>query len=531
MTVTYTQDTAAWCDRCAVPRADCGHVDPNSPGEQHRGQARMAYRLAALYSDRLMHVHGLGWHAWDGARWIEDTGQAQNAVLETLRTALADSLNDPDLRQDVRKCETANGIEGVLRIAAALEPLAARVDQLDADPFLLNCANGTLDLHTLELRPHDPRDRLTRVCVAGYDPEASSQTWDRFLAEVLPDDEVRAYLARFVGMALLGEVRDHVFTIATGTGANGKGVAYGAILNAIGDYGHAAERDLFAQVKSNPNAASPALLGLRGRRLVVVSETEAGARVAPALMKALTGGDRINARPLYGKPVTFEPSHTPLMVTNFLPVLPADDPAVWRRVRVVPFGVVIPPERRDQELPRTLRLEADAILAWAVRGLTDYLEHGLSEPGSVKAATADYETTQDDARRFIAAECVTLPGIGETTTNLHAAYIAWAAAEGVERPLSARQFGEALDRLGHPVRKSNGRRIRDGIAIAADAAEADMPLTSGNAVSGSAGSQGSITSHVRARGEVRDPSDPHVPVALETCPGCGSIDCDGGCFA
>lgn len=513
-------------------------ADPTTGiGEQHRGQARIAYRLAATYPDRLMHVHGIGWFAWDGTRWTEDTGQAQNAVLDVLRAALAESIGDEhgnDLRADVRKCETANGMKGVLSIAAALPGLAATVDQLDADPYLLNCANGTLDLHTLELRPHAPGDRITKACRAAYDPDAAGETWARFLSEVLPDESVRAYFQRFAGLALLGEVREHVFTIATGTGRNGKGVAYGALLHALGDYGHAAERDLFAQVKSNPNAASPALLGLRGRRLVVVSETENHAKVAPALMKALTGGDPINARPLYGKPVTFDPAHTALMVTNFLPKLPADDPAVWSRVRVIPFDVVIPPAKRDTQLGRRLTLEAESVLAWAVAGLADYLAHGLREPAAVQHATANYEAAQDDVRRFIDAACYTGYGVGETVTRLHQAYTAWAAADGVERPLSRREFGDALDRHGHPTRKSGSRRIRDGIALAATDSLEEIAVNRANAGRGTEWTDESLSSSRARDGEVRDPSVRSVPTPPEDpgilCPGCLLPNCAGDCL-
>ena len=41
---------------------------------------------------------------------------------------------------------------------------------LDADPWLLNCANGTLDLHTIALRAHNPADRITKVTHAAYLP-------------------------------------------------------------------------------------------------------------------------------------------------------------------------------------------------------------------------------------------------------------------------------------------------------------------------------------------------------------------------
>ena len=304
------------------------------PARVHSGQARFAYRLAASRAGRLLYVHGIGWHVWGGRRWaLDDRGEATRAVLDELRSALAESLTDKDLRGEVRRCETAAGVAGVLELASALEPFAVTIADLDADPYLLNVANGTLDLRTLTLRGHDPADRLTKVTRAAWHPDVRSGEWEAFLARVLPDADVRGYLQRLAGLALLGKVTEHIFTIATGTGANGKGTAYNAILYALGDYGHVAESDLFMAAKSSPNAATPAQFGLRGRRLVVVSETERDHRLAMALMKNLTGGDPITARPLYGAPVTFAPSHTALMVSNFLPRVAGDDPAAWRRIR------------------------------------------------------------------------------------------------------------------------------------------------------------------------------------------------------
>jgi putative DNA primase/helicase len=117
-------------------------------GEQHRGQPRLAYRLAEGHAGRLMFVHGVGWHVWDGARWAENRGGAERAVLAVLRAALAESAGPPAdkrLRADVQRCESASGIAGVLAVASVLTPFARTVGDLDADPWLLNCANGTLD--------------------------------------------------------------------------------------------------------------------------------------------------------------------------------------------------------------------------------------------------------------------------------------------------------------------------------------------------------------------------------------------------
>lgn len=445
---------------------------PMADGQWHRGQAKFAYLLAKYFPDQLLHVHGVGWMAWDGTRWVEDTGQTKRAVLQLLREGWKKALREKEWEQDVRRCESAAGIAGVLDIAAALEEFSVTVADLDADPYLVNAANGTIDLRTMELRPHDPADRITKATRAAYRPDASAATWEAFLATVLPDESVRAFLQRLAGVALLGSVVEHVFPIATGTGANGKGTTYNALLYALGDYGHVAEPDLFMTAKANPNAATPSKFALRGVRLVVVSETERNQRLAEALMKNLTGGDPVTARPLYGRPVTFDPSHTPLMVTNFLPKVSGDDPATWRRLRVIPFDVVVPEEQRDPHLGERLRLEADAILSWALAGYQEYERIGLAAPEAVKVATEHYQRDSDAIARFIDAECLVNPHMFVTVADIWERWIRWRADDGAEE-LSKKAFGGAMDARGfHAQRGTGGIRIRRGLGLQSDGEEA-----------------------------------------------------------
>jgi putative DNA primase/helicase len=436
----------------------------------HGGQARIAYRLAESNANKLMYVHGIGWYAWDGRRWAgSQRGEPKRAVLAVFRDCLADSLIDKTLRTDVGKCESAAGIAGVLDIAAALEPFAHTVADLDSDPYLLNVRNGTLDLRTCELRAHDPADRITKVTRAGlYDSHTSGTQWQRFLEQALPEVEVRAYFQRVIGLALLGEVRENILPIATGTGGNGKGVAYGAILHALGDYAYAAENDLFTSARRNANAASPALMGLRGRRLVIVAETEREQPLAEALMKLITGGDPITARPLYGNPVSFNPSHTALLVTNNLPRVSGDDPAIWRRVRLIQFNVSFR-DNPDTRLGERLRHDADAILAWALEGWRQYQVGGMGDPAQVTQATTAYQRASDAVTRFLDEECqVDNPQGAATTEALHTRWTVWAPREGVE-PMSARALGLALDKRGYPSTKgAGGVRRRAGLGLKPD---------------------------------------------------------------
>ena len=439
-------------------------------GEQHRGQARMAYRLAAAYGSKLMYVRGIGWHVWDGQRWAEDEkDSAKTAVLDVLRQALAASLDDKELRTDVRKCESSAGVTGVLDLASALPALRASIADLDGDPYLLNCANGTLDLRTRQLRPHDPADRITRVTRGAYDPAADSSAWDQFLSGVLPDTEERAYLQRVIGQAAYGRVREHLFPVLTGSGSNGKGTAYGAITNALGDYATIINPDLL--MTTERGGGGPEMMTLLGARLVIGSETEDGRQLDAALMKRLTGGDELTARRLYQAPVTWTPTHQLVYVTNHLPKVKGNDPAGWRRIRVVPFDVVVTEAQRDQTLPERLELSADAILTWAVQGWFDYEDlGGMNEPDSVRRATDDYQTDSDALKRFIQAECVTGPYAHVPARELYGAWTVWAASDGADA-LNERAFAKELDRLGYQARRTKAGMVRQGLGLRAENAD------------------------------------------------------------
>lgn len=444
-------------------------------GEVHSGQVRMAHRLAHRFSGHLLHVHDVGWHRWDGQRWLfDDVGEAERSVLAVLRDALAESIGgDADLRRDVRKCESARGIHGVLEVAAALEPMVATVRDLDADPYLLNCSNGTVNLRTGRLWPHDPADRITKVAAGSFDPEARGEVWPVFLERVLPDREVREYVQRLAGVGLLGKVIEHVLAILTGTGANGKSTFVSALSAAMGDYAGTAEPDLFMH---RQGAHPTGEMDLRGTRLVAVSESEKGRRLAEATMKRLTGGDMIRARRMRQDFVEFAPSHTPLLITNHLPKVSGDDPAIWRRIRVIPFGVEIPPAERDKRLDERLRGEYDAILAWALAGYKAYDDRGdLAEPASVLGATDEYRNESDAVARFVSEECVTSSAaLKSTTAQLHEAWTVWAHKDGADA-MSQKSFGVALDRLGYPVTaRTTAGRWRTGIALPTALEEPDL---------------------------------------------------------
>ena len=167
---------------------------------------------------------------------------------------------------------------------------------------------------------------------------------------------MRAYLARLLGHTLDGRQVVHILPILYGLGANGKGTLIGsAVLPALGDYADAADPELLTAKTFDAHPTSTA--DLFGLRLAVLHESDHGRRLAEGTVKRLTGGDRIKARRMREDFWHFDPSHTFVMLTNHKPVVGGTDEGIWRRLRNVPFDVVIPPVEWDENLGGKLALE------------------------------------------------------------------------------------------------------------------------------------------------------------------------------
>ena len=173
----------------------------------------------------------------------------------------------------------------------------------------------------------------------------------------------------------------HILPIFWGDGANGKSTLIEAVMRALGDYADAADPDLLTARTFDAHPTGVA--DLFGLRLALLHETDAGRRLAEGTVKRLTGGDRLKARRMREDFWHFDPSHTFVMLTNHKPVVGGTDEGIWRRMRLVPFEVVIPPAERDQELGRQAR-RRDRGRARLARGrLQDWQAGGFAEPQQV----------------------------------------------------------------------------------------------------------------------------------------------------
>ncbi len=447
--------------------ADGADPLPDEPQTEY-GYAK---RLIAVYGDRLRYVpQWKRWLVWDGQRWAHDaSGQAARWAKSIARRVTADALaieGEKESRAAVnlaRRGESSAGVSGALTLAGTEEGIVVSPDELDADPFLLNCTNGVLDLRTGKLGDHDPKLLLTRMTGAAYDPAATGAAFAKFLDRVQPDEGMRSYLARLLGHALEGRQTVHLLPIFHGEGANGKSTMTTVVGSALGDYGGAADPQLLTARTFDAHPTGTA--DLFGMRLAILHESDAGRRLAEGTVKRLTGGDRIKARRMREDFWSFDPTHTFLMLTNHKPVIGGADEGIWRRLRLVPWEVVIPEDERDEELGDKLALELDAVLAWLVAGYQDWHANGLSDPDQVTAATAAYKDESDALGRFLADQTMNHGQV--KSSDLFAAWCRWCGSEG-EEPGTQTAFSNALTDRGYNKVHAETGKFWQGLSLTGD---------------------------------------------------------------
>jgi putative DNA primase/helicase len=334
-------------------------------------------RFTARFKDQFRHSRAWGWLHWNGYKWERNAEVlVMDAARHTARLIFDEARDASQERvKAIGKWAIAtqgrSKLDAMLYLASSEEGIRATPNDFDHDHFVLNCRNGFIDLRTGKFFDNSPARMLSKAVNAIYNPVAECPRWLSFLNRIMAEnDNLIGFLRRAVGYSLTGATVEQCFFLNYGTGANGKSVFLETIRGMLSDYAAAAEFSAFLSTQSE-NVRND-IAALAGARFVSANESGADKRLSESIIKALTGGDTISARFLFKEYFEFKPQFKVWMATNHKPVIKDTDNAIWRRVRLIPFGVTIPEEERDPHLVETLRGEYAGILNWAIRGCLEW---------------------------------------------------------------------------------------------------------------------------------------------------------------
>lgn len=416
------------------------------------------------------------WLMWDGARWRRGSGpevvEAQKRVIRERYNRAVTSMgklrnvDDENAKRKLkaiakvfRWCavsEDAKHVHAGVDMASSMPGILIDHHQLDNQPWLFNCANGVLNLRTGELVPHDSSLLLTQCSPTAYSDKAVAPRWKEFLEEAIVDPDTIAWLKRFVGYCMTGIVKEHVLPVLYGKGRNGKSTFIKTICRVFGDdYAGTAPQHFLAVQRGEQHPTR--IAELYGKRFMADIETEEGVRLDEAMVKRLTGGDELVARRMREDFWRFMPTHKLLLASNNQPEVRNNDPAIWSRLKLVPFNVSFA-GREDFDLDAKLNIEAPGILRWAVEGCLEWQQHGLPESPQIARATEAYRSDQDRIADFIATCCVLEADVKVKTEELTRAYVAWCVSQNI-RPMDGRPFGKALTDRGFQLDSSRKYRL------------------------------------------------------------------------
>ncbi|WP_104817545.1 phage/plasmid primase, P4 family [Kitasatospora sp. MMS16-BH015] len=353
--------------------------------------------IADRVGGQLIYVDGPGWYAWDGRRWANDSNRdavARGMVHDVSSALLTEAIEagNSELIDAGKALRTSRLISAALLEMQAMPGIRRSVADLDTDPFALTFRNGTVDLRTGRLRPHDPGDLITRMVDLDYRQDADCPNWIAFLESSQPGDpEMHTFLQRLAGYAVTGSTREECLAFFYGSGRNGKGVFTETLGKVFAAVTTAQEAEFWEKQRNGRNGSLVAKL--HGARLVLSSEMTA-ARLDEAFVKAFTAADLLTANQKYKPAYDFTPTALLIMSGNDQPTIKGTDEGIWRRFRCVPWDESFV-GREDQGLKGRLLDEAEGIAAWVVRGAAEWHRHGLNEPERVARATDEYREESD----------------------------------------------------------------------------------------------------------------------------------------
>lgn len=436
-----------------------------------------AERFLHLFGDEVRYCPPeKAWYWWDGRRWkIDEMNHVQELALQTA-AAIRDEASIIDDEKQKKalwswaiKSNQSGKLKAMLECSSMRDSCKIAPHNLDANPWLLNLENGTLDLRTQQLAAHHKEDYLSCIAPCAFDVDASAMQFAEFIYKAMGNDaSLMDWLQRLLGYCLSGVTNKQCFGLFQGKSGTGKSTLLNIVHRIMGpDYsGTISSRSLF---KPNDRESQVDLNHVARCRLVTTSESIEGKAFPESFLKAITGGESISMRQMFERTREFNPAYKIILGTNFKPSVRESGDAIWRRMVFVPFEKKIAvPDLNFAE--RICNEERSGILNWLLAGARLALEmDGFTKrPAVIEEAMQEYRSEEDIVGAFIEDYCDEGDDIEIPFKELYAAFRKHREEMGDGKyVMSSKAFALRLDARGifKGVSGHHNDKVRKGVRL------------------------------------------------------------------
>lgn len=254
-------------------------------------------------------------------------------------------------------------------------PSIQRDQDFSPPPHCLNFADGTLDLCSMELRPHNPEDGFLHYINLNYHDvrDASyGHVFETFAQRNSEENSVfRTQILELVMLALLGYNFKH-FYVLLGQSNTGKTEFSRFLVELVG-------RDNVAAISGIHDFANRFTISdIVGKLLCTCLDLPDSPlpSVAIGTVKQLVGDDPIKAEAkykasytAYKKPLLLLCGNHPIRLPNL-----SKEQALLNRMVVIPFGNPVDPAEQQQEMYKLLLNESAYIVSESIKAYRDLME-------------------------------------------------------------------------------------------------------------------------------------------------------------
>lgn len=401
---------------------------------------------------------------------------------ERFKDASKHKKHAENLQKRIQKLRTLARKKIIINLAkSGVDGLGITGQGWDNKPMLLGCKNTCFDLETGDCHPGNPDDYLRLISpIKWVSNDAPRDIWEKYLLQMYSNDqEMVDYIQRLLGYGITGLNTEHVFPIFWGSkGRNGKSTLFEILKYVLGNLAYKAPANFIMdrQMQGSSSGPDSVTMGMMGKRIIWFSETNENERLDVAKLKEFSGGDTLSARAPYAKEqIEFELVSLLITLTNKVPRVPHNDPALWSRIHLIPHenSFLDNPDPKDptqfkvdKTLQKKLKKQAPGILMWLIEGSLLWQAHGLNPPKKILLSTKKYQESQDIFGHFI-KECCMVGGVTfrEQPKKIYERYKEWCKESGHKAMAKNRVFLEVTERFGEK-KKTDGLYYFNGITLA-----------------------------------------------------------------